>query len=206
MNVRLTEAQKIKILNSNDVYSIMQQVLLRQNKIRRNQEYFWVVGLSNDNTVLFVELISIGAANRVHVSPPDVFRMGIYKLAIKMILAHNHPSGSTKISETDKNFTDKLIKVGKMIEIEVIDHLIITEKDFYSFADNGLIKELNESGMYELVEKEQKAIQEFKLRVEKEKGEKQKAIDIAKKMKSDGLDIDTIKKYTGLGKREIEKL
>lgn len=206
MNVRLTEAQKIQILNSKDVYSIMQQILLRQNKIRRSQEYFWVVGLDNNNTVLFVELISIGASNRVHVSPPDVFRMGIYKLAMKMILVHNHPSGNTKISETDKNFTDKLLKVGKMIEIDVVDHLIITEKEYFSFADAGLIKDFEINTLFELVEKEKEEVKVLKLEIEKERAKKEETLKIAKRLKQLDVDIETIKKSTGLTKEEINDI
>ena len=206
MNVRLNKNQKIQILNANDVYSIMQQILLRQNKIRRNQEHFWVVGLDNSNTVLFVELISIGAVNRVHVSPPDVFRMGIYKLATKMILVHNHPSGNLDVSKADEDFTDKLLKVGQIIEIDVIDHLIITETDFVSFANEDIIKRLQQSGLYELKQKESEAIKAFKLQLEREEAEKKKALEIAKRLKDLGSDIEFIKKATGLGKREIGKL
>jgi DNA repair protein RadC len=60
MNVRLTKDQKIQLLNSEDVYQVTQQILLRENKIRRNQELFWAVGLNNDNKILFIELISLG--------------------------------------------------------------------------------------------------------------------------------------------------
>jgi DNA repair protein RadC len=203
MNVRLNKNQKIQILNANDVYRIMQQVLLRQNKIRRHQEHFWVVGLDNANTVLFVELISIGAVNRVHVSPPDVFRMGIYKLATKMILVHNHPSGNLEVSKADEDFTDKLLKVGKIIEIDVIDHLIITETGFVSFANKGIIKRLQQNGLYELKQKESEAIKAFKLQLEREEAEKKKALEIAKRLKDLGSDVEFIKKATGLGKREI---
>jgi DNA repair protein RadC len=206
MNVRLTEDQKIKILNARDVYKIMQQVLLRQNKIRRSQEYFWVIGLDNQNNVLFVELISIGGANRVNVSPPDVFRMGIYKLALKMILIHNHPSGVLKPSEGDKNFTDRLLKVGKIIDIKVIEHLIITETDYYSFENEGLIKEFENNGLYELVRKESEEMKAFKLELEKKEAKKEELIEVAKRLKGLGQDNDFIKKATGLTKREIDKI
>lgn len=157
-----------------------------------------------NNTVLFVELISIGGPNRVNVSPPDVFRMCIYKLAVKAILVHNHPSGSLTISEKDKNFTDRLLKVGKMIEIDVINHLIITEDSFVSMEDRGIIKELQNNGLYELVAREKESVKTFKLKIEKEKAEKKKALEIAKRLKSLGSDIDFIKKATGLTKREID--
>jgi len=206
MNVRLTEDQKIQILNASDVYKIMQQILLRQNKIRRSQEYFWVVGLDNQNTVSFVELISIGGTNRVNVSPPDVFRMGIYKLAVKMILVHNHPSGVLKPSENDKNFTDRLLKVGKMIDIKVIEHLIITESDYFSFKNDGLIEEFENNGLYELVKKESEEMKAFKLEIEKKKAIKDNSLEIARRLKSLNVDIETIKKSTGLTKKQIEKI
>lgn len=206
MNVRLNKDQKIKVLNSDDVYSIMQQILLRENKIRRNQEHFWVVGLNNANKILFIELVSLGAVNRVNVDPPEVFRMGIYKLAVKMILVHNHPSGNLTPSQADLDFTDRLIKVGQLIKIDVIEHLIITEDGYTSLSDNGTIDRLKKSGLYEIVDKEKARMNEWKQKMELERAEKEKALAIAKKMKEDGVDIDTIKKYTGLNKWDIKRL
>src|SRR6266550_905671 len=96
MTIRLTKEQKIKVLNSDDVYKVMQQILLRENKISRAQEHFWVVGLDNKNKILFIELVALGAQNRLEAKPSDIFRMTIYKLAIKVIFVHNHPSGEIK--------------------------------------------------------------------------------------------------------------
>ena len=203
MNVRLTKEQKIKVLNSADIYAIMQQVLLRENKIRRNQEHFWVVGLNNNNKILFVELIGLGASNRVNADPPDVFRMAIYKLASKLILVHNHPSGSHEVTDADLNFTDHMLKVGKLIHVEVLDHLVITETSYTSFEDRGIMNQLRKSGFYEVTGPEKKELEAFKLETERKRAEKEKAKDIAKKMKEDGIDLDTIKKYTGLSKQEI---
>ncbi|MGX1930135.1 JAB domain-containing protein [Flagellimonas sp. 2504JD4-2] len=84
-------------------------MLLRENKIRRNQEHFWVVGLNTKNKILFIELIGLGAVNRVNADPPDVFRMAIYKLATKVILVHNHPSGVVDASKGDQEFTDRIL-------------------------------------------------------------------------------------------------
>ncbi len=206
MNVRLTKEQKIKVLNSKDIYAIMQQVLLRENKIRRNQEHFWVVGLDNQNKILFVELIGLGAVNRVNANPPDVFRMGIYKLAVKMILVHNHPSGNIEPSNEDRDFTDKMLKVGTLINIEVIDHLVISETDYTSFGDKGIIKELQGSGLFEIVEREKEEIKAWKLRLERERAVKASKIEIASKMKAKGYEIEVIKELTGLTKPEIKKL
>ncbi|MEO9802026.1 MAG: JAB domain-containing protein [Reichenbachiella sp.] len=206
MNVRLVKDQKIKVLNTQDIWQVMQQVLLRENKIRRNQEHFWIVGLDNSQKILFIELIGLGAVNRVNANPPDVFRMGIYKLAVRMILVHNHPSGTLELSNDDLNFTDRMIKVGQLINIEVIDHLVITEERYKSFADEGLIEQLRKSGLYQIVDREKAELQQWKLDLERKKAVQESHLEIAKKMKADGIDIDTIKKYTGLKKWDIKGL
>ncbi|NDV42943.1 JAB domain-containing protein [Flagellimonas sediminis] len=203
MNIRLTKEQKIKVLNSTDIYAIMQQVLLRENKIRRNQEHFWVVGLNHNNKVLFVELIGLGASNRVNADPPDVFRMAIYKLASKLILVHNHPSGSHEVTDADITFTDHMLKVGKLIKVEVLDHLVITETHYTSFADQGVMDQLKKSGLFEIMGREKQELDAFKLETERKRAEKEKAKDIARKMKAKGYDDATIKELTGLSLKVI---
>lgn len=156
--------------------------------------------------MLFVELISIGRSNRVYVSPPDVFRMGVYKLSEKMILVHNHPGGGIEPSEKDKEFTNKLLKAGKIIEIDVIDHLIITEKEYFSFADAELIKNFEIDNLLKLIDKEKREIKALKVEIEKEKAKKEEALKIAKRLKSLNVDLEIIKKSTGLDESEIEKV
>ena len=206
MNVRLTKEQKIKILNSTDIYNIMQQILLRENKIRRNQEHFWVVGLNNKNKILFVELIGLGTVNRVGANPPDVFRMAIYKLAVQMILVHNHPSGSTEPSKEDLDFTDRMLKVGKLINIEVLDHLVISEEEYTSFADKGIIEKLRKSGLFEIVERDKVELKQWKIDVERNRAKHENSLEIAKRLKAEGMDEKLIKKMTGLYMHEIRKL
>ncbi|GAA3611556.1 JAB domain-containing protein [Flavivirga amylovorans] len=206
MNVRLTKEQKVQILNSSDIYKVMQQVLLRENKIRRNQEHFWVVGLDNNNKILFIELIGLGAVNRVNANPPDVFRMGIYKLAVKMILCHNHPSGNVEASKADENFTDKMLKVGKIINIEVIEHLIISEEKYTSFVDNGIINKLQKSRALEIEEKEKENLKTWNLEIKLEETAKMRDIEIAKSLKKSGMPEKDIKKHTGLSDRDMEVL
>lgn len=84
-----------------------------------------------------------------------------------MVLVHNHPSGNLEPSQADKDFTDRLLKVGQLINIEVLDHLIITEESFTSFANEGIIKELKKSGLYEIVDREKAHIKEWQLQSEK---------------------------------------
>jgi len=203
MNVRLTQEQKIRILNSQDVYNVMQQILLRENKIGRGQEHFWVVGLDSQNKIQFIELLGLGTHNRVNANPPDVFRMAIYKQAGKLILVHNHPAGDLKPSEQDHNFTDRMLKVGRLINIEVLDHLIINEESYLSFDDQGIMKQLASSGQYEIVEREKLEIEKWKARMEAERDAKE---EVARKMKEKGMDEKLIQELTGLKLWDIRRL
>jgi DNA repair protein RadC len=119
-----------------------------------------------------------------------------------MILVHNHPSGSIKISEADRDLTDRMIKSGNMLAIEVLDHLVITEDTYTSFEDKGIMNELKQSGRYELIDKEKGWLQEMKVEAEVAK----KMNEVAANFKKLGVDIETIKKATGLTKAEIKKL
>lgn len=202
MDIKLTEQEKIKILNSDDIYGIMQRILLRDNKIDQNREHFWVIGLANNNRILFIELISLGTVNATLVEPMEVFSFALQKRAVKIILCHNHPSGELKPSEADKDISDRLIQVGIIVDTEVVDHLIISDKSYLSFEDIGLLDELKKSTKYV-----PKYVLEQRLKKEaSEIAEKKKAIEIAKAFKRSGLDSELIAKNTGLTIEEVKKL
>lgn len=202
MNIKLTEAEKIKILNSDDIYGIMQRILLRENKIDQNREHFWVIGLENNNRILFIELISLGTVNQTLAEPMEVFSFALQKRAVKIILCHNHPSGELKPSEADKDISDRLIQVGIIVDTQVIDHLIISDKSYLSFADIGLLDELKKSTKYV-----PKYVLEQRFKKEAtEIANKKKTIEIAKELKRNGVDNETIAISTGLSIEEVEKL
>ncbi|MDN5217181.1 JAB domain-containing protein [Fulvivirgaceae bacterium BMA12] len=92
----------------------------------------------------------LGVSNSMQVDPKEIFRMAIYKMAVSMILIHNHPSGELSPSEADMDMTDRLIKSGELLGIQVIDHLIISEKHYLSFDREGLMDELRSSDKYKL--------------------------------------------------------
>lgn len=209
MNVKLTKAQKIKILNSDDLYSIMQQILLRENKIDRNREHFWVIGLANNERLLFVELISKGTINQTLVEPMEVFSLALQKRAVSIILCHNHPSGELRPSEKDTNVTDRLIQVGIIVNTPVKDHLIISEKDYFSFFNTGLLEKLKQSKKYVPRYVQIQQIKKEVREIERKAGEKKiakKLNEIAKGMKADGEPVEKIMKYTGLSEAAIKKI
>ena len=202
MNVKLTATQKIKVLNSTDIYSVMQQVLLRENKIDRNKEHFWTIGLDNANRILYLELISLGTTTTVPVEPMQVFRIAVQKAALKMVLVHNHPTGEMMHSQGDVEVTDRLLQVGRILGIEVIDHLIISEKTYNSFSDTGVLSKIQASTRYVPNYKQQEQIQ----KEAKEIGKQEKAMQIAKELKNKGFTISQIVELTGIAEEEAQKL
>ena len=104
-----------------------------------DRENFIVLGLSNKNKVLFKELVHIGIANQCLVGIPEIFRQLITKGAVRFIAIHNHPSGEVTPSAEDSALTRKLVDVGNLVGIKLLDHIILGEEDYFSFADVGMI-------------------------------------------------------------------
>ncbi|MCR6642077.1 MAG: DNA repair protein [Sporocytophaga sp.] len=206
MNVKLSEEQKIKLLNSDDVYSIMQDILLREKKIDRNKEHFWTIGLANNNQILYIELISMGGTNKTIVEPMQVFRVGVLKGAVKMLLVQNHPSGELIPSEQDKDITDRLLQVGIILDIQVIDHLIISEKSFTSFLNIGLLDILKKSNKYVPAFEQEARIRKEAEALGEERGKYIRNVEIAKELKKKGLSVQVIAEVTGLSLGDIKEL
>ncbi len=218
MNIKLSVKEKIKLLNADDVYSVMQKVLLREQKLDRDKEHFWLISLASNNRILNIELIAMGGVNAATVEPMNVFRIAVMKGSVAVIMVHNHPSGELNPTEADKDLTDRLIQVGRILDIRVFDHLIISVKSFMSFAETGLFHELEQSTkwvpQFELIQRireEEKRIREeavtlaVEKTLEKEKKKREKAVVGAKrKGKKDGIEEGT-KKGIKEGKIEIAR-
>lgn len=202
MNIKLTDEQRIRVLNSKDVYSIMQQILLREDKIDQDREHFWVIGLGTKNRILFIELVSLGSIKSTLAEPMEVFSLALQKRAAKIILCHNHPSEDLTPSAADKDITDRLIQVGIIVDVQVIDHMIISTKAHLSFAEIGLLAELEKSTKYVpryvLVERIQREATAIAKRNEK--------VSIAKQLKREGITNENIAKFTGLTLEEVDAL
>ena len=130
MDIKLTSHDKRYIAGTDDVYKIMQRVLLRENKIDREKEHLWMIGMNEAGYILYLELIALGSYKSVNIEPINVFRVAVMKNASRVIMVHNHPSGSLTPSEADKDITDRLIQVGRIL----VDHLIITPQLILVFA------------------------------------------------------------------------
>jgi len=104
------------------------------------KEHFKLILLNARNKILGISTISIGSLNASIVHPREVFKDAIMHNAYSVVLAHNHPSGDPEPSEDDLKMTRKLVESGKILGIEVLDHIIITKTGFFSFKEKGLLR------------------------------------------------------------------
>ena len=122
------------IKSSNTVFTYMQPLLGNLE-----HEEFWVLFLNNSNKVLQRKMMSSGGQTGTHIDVKLIFKSALEISAIAIILCHNHPSGKLKPSQADLQMTEKIKQGAETLSLKVLDHLIVTEKDYYSFADNGVL-------------------------------------------------------------------
>jgi len=108
---------------------------IKENK----KENFVVLYLDARNKLIYKETVSIGSLNANLVHPREVFEPAVRHLAAQIVLAHNHPSGDPEPSEDDLEITKRLTESGKILGIEVVDHIIITKTGFISFKEKKLL-------------------------------------------------------------------
>ena len=200
------DAQKTKIRSSSDGYHVMQPILLQESDVNRDREHFWVISLNSANRILDIHHVSLGSVSMTQVSPMEVFSMPMKKRAVKVVLVHNHPSGETRPSNEDIDLTDRLMKTGRNMGMPVFDHLIITERSYYSFSDDGVMEKLKDSlkyaDPYELKQRYKNMAWESR----EKQGRKNERRETARRMKSEGEPVEKIMKYTGLSRSAINQI
>ena len=127
-HMELKMKTKEAITNPEQIANIFQAIQRAENEIDRMKEKCWVVGLNTKNFIIYVELVSMGTLNASLVHPREVFRFAIKRGGISGILAiHSHPSGDPEPSEDDITVTKRLCDAGKILGIELLDHIIVTD-------------------------------------------------------------------------------
>jgi len=133
---RLLKGKKAKIyLKPKEVWKELKDI--RDNK----KEHFVIFYLDPRNQEIKREIISIGSLDASLVHPREVFEPAVRNLAAQIILAHNHPSGDPEPSEDDLTITKRLVEAGKIMGVEVIDHIIVVKNGFLSFKEKGLLSQ-----------------------------------------------------------------
>ncbi|KAF2519846.1 JAB domain-containing protein [Flavobacterium salilacus subsp. salilacus] len=123
-----------QITSSRAVFQIMQPIIGELP-----HEEFWIIYLNNSNKVIYKNQLSKGGITGTVVDVRIVFKTALEQNAVGIIVVHNHPSGNLRPSDEDKNITRQLKTAGKSLNISVLDHVIVTENGYYSFADEGVL-------------------------------------------------------------------
>ena len=130
-----TEVKAVEsILSSKDAYNLM-----RRHLVDLNHEEFWIILLGRSSKVLGKELISKGGLSGTVADPKIIFHIALQHQASGIILIHNHPSGNLKPSQLDISLTKRLSEAGRLLDIQIFDHLIIGDTGYYSFGDEALL-------------------------------------------------------------------
>ena len=127
-------AEKLKVSSSREAYDLLSPELSDLQ-----HEEFWVLFLNRANKLICKKRISEGGVAGTVADPKIIFKHALDELASGIVAAHNHPSGNTVASQSDIDLTHRLKEAGKLLEIQLLDHLIIAGQKYYSFADEGVI-------------------------------------------------------------------
>ncbi len=127
-------AQVNRIGSSREVFEMLQPLIGELP-----HEEFWILYLNNANKVIHSSLLSKGGITGTLVDVRLVMKQALALGAVAIILAHNHPSGTLLPSEADKRITSRLKAAGDTLDVKILDHVIITERDYYSFADHNAL-------------------------------------------------------------------
>lgn len=144
--MKVRQKVKGKIKRSADVAEIIRHIMLKWPKYEQDKEHFFTIGLLTDATIRYIDLTSVGTLNSSIVHAREVFRTAILNGCNAVIVAHNHPSENVEPSRQDKEVTEYLKNAGKIIGIDVLDHIIVshlTHKHYSFHADMILPVEFN---------------------------------------------------------------
>jgi len=125
--------ETVKVSEAKDVLPLLSDIASKQ------QEYFICISLNGANEVIEKRIVTIGLLDKSPVHPREVFADVITDRSASIVLAHNHPSGELKPSNSDLKIHDQLVEAGKILGIKILDHIVISKKGYYSFQEAGLI-------------------------------------------------------------------
>ena len=131
--ISVRKRKTIKIKTPMDIYKAIKQ------HVRNEQELFLVITLNASNEIIAIHIASMGSANMTIIQPREIFKHAVRDNVAAIIVAHNHPSGALEPSHEDVGITQRIIEAGKILGIPVIDHLIISKLNYYSFGQDGEI-------------------------------------------------------------------
>lgn len=132
----IEEGKQKEIASAKEIYKLIKSKISSYTK-----EHLVVLSFDSRNKFLGMDTVSVGILNANLIHPRETFDTAIRRHAAHIVVAHNHPSGDPEPSEDDLEITKRLIEAGKILGIEVVDHIVVTKESFFSFKEKELIKE-----------------------------------------------------------------
>jgi DNA repair protein RadC len=144
MTIRISSAQKkILIKGASQIVAILQDILRQKRSLRQHFENLWIVGLNNENKLQFIEITAVGRFKVNNTSPVEIFRRALEKNATKLALVQYSPKGNLMPMPDDKSTAERMVKAGELLGMAVFDYIIISASEYLSFAEEGVVEELN---------------------------------------------------------------
>lgn len=131
---RKTRSERFIIKSPVDVSEFVRKELGKSSR-----EHFLVIGLNTKNEVLFTYVAFIGSLNATIIHPREIFQVAVLNSCARIIVAHNHPSGDISPSYEDRDVTNRLVQAGEILGISLLDHIIVTQDNEFSFKENNYI-------------------------------------------------------------------
>lgn len=143
MNDKIREIRESEgsITRPEKAAAIFSAILNAESEVDRDKEHFWALGLNTRNNIKYIDLVSLGTLFASFVHPRELYRLAVKEAVANIIAIHNHPSGDPEPSEEDKSITKRIVEAGKILGIQLIDHVIITTdpETFVSLKQEGHI-------------------------------------------------------------------
>lgn len=131
---RMYEPHAHTVINSpEDVYNLL------KDKMDNRREHLWALYLTPSNTLIEYDLVAVGRLNSVFADPKDILYGAVRNVCHSIILAHTHPGGEPKPSKADVDFTQRVKKACEILGFELLDHIIITKKGYFSMREEGVV-------------------------------------------------------------------
>lgn len=136
--IRVVPGNEAKKRGKHSVSSEEIASLVRGKITNFKKEHFILLSFDTRNNLISTDIVSVGTLNASLVHPREVFDIAIRRHSVWIVVAHNHPSGDPDPSSEDIKVTERITEAGRLMGIEVLDHVIITENGYYSFREQGL--------------------------------------------------------------------
>jgi DNA repair protein RadC len=126
-----------QILKPVDIAGVMREILNSEDQIDQDREHFWTIGLNAGHCIKYIDLVALGLVDRCLIHCREIFRRAVHKGISALIVVHNHPNNKPEPSTEDKEIVYKIKVSGELLGIELLDAVIVTVSDYYSYAEKA---------------------------------------------------------------------